>query len=74
MSQTNFVSPFVSGGKLIESNKYEEESDYSEVEEKSHMKISKTDKIQSATKKESNKARINTSSVFQWNTSSLHAA
>ena len=67
------MSPFVSRGKPIESNKDEEESDYSEVEEKFHIKLSKTDKIQSATKKESNKARINTSSVFQWNTSSLHA-
>ena len=44
------------------------------IEEKSHIKTSKTDKSQSAIKKESKKYRINTSSVFQWNTSSLHAA
>ena len=31
------------------------------------------DKSQSATNKESKKARINTSSIFQWNTSILHA-
>ena len=68
------VSPFVSGGKPIESNKNEEESDDSKIEEKSHIKISKTDKSQSETKKESNKARINTSSVFQWNTPILHAS
>ena len=45
------VSPFLSGGKPIESNKNGEESDESEIEENSHIKISKTDKIQSATKK-----------------------
>ena len=68
------VSPFVYVGKPIESNKYEEESDYSEIEEKSHIKISKIDKSLSVTKKESNKSRINKSSVFKWNTSSLNAA
>ena len=31
------------------------------------------DKSQSATNKESKKARINTSSIFQWNTSILHS-
>ena len=67
------ASPFVYGGKPTKSNKNEEESNDSEIEKKSHIKISKTDKIQSATKKESNKARINTSPVFQWKTSSLHA-
>ena len=34
-------------------------------------KIRKNDKIRRATKKESNKARVNTSYVFQLNTSSL---
>ena len=67
------VHPFFSGGKPTKSNKYEEEYDYSEIEGNSHIKISKTDKSQSATKKESNKARISTSSLFQWNTSSLHS-
>ena len=38
------VSPFVSGGKPTESNKNEEEYDDSEIEEKSHIKTSKTDK------------------------------
>ena len=32
------------------------------------------DRSKSATKKEINKARINKSSVFKWNTSILHAA
>ena len=45
------VSPFVSGGKPIESNKNEEESDDNEIEEKSHIKISKTDKIRAQLKK-----------------------
>ena len=45
------VSPFVSGGKPIEINKNEEESDDIEIEENSQIKISKTDKSQSATKK-----------------------
>ena len=45
------VYNFVSGGKPIESNKNEDESDDSEIEEKSHIKISNTVKIQSATKK-----------------------
>ena len=66
------VSPFFSGGKSIERNKYEEEYHYNEIEEKFHIETRKTDKSQSATNKETNKARINTSSVFQWNTSSLH--
>ena len=58
------VSIFVSGSKPTESNKNEEESKNSETEEKSHIKISKLDKSQSKTKKESNKARINTGYVF----------
>ena len=58
------VSPFVSGGKPIESNKNEEEYDDSEIEEKSRIQISRTentDESQRKTKKESNKAMINTS-------------
>ena len=65
---------FFSRGKPVESSKDDEESDYSEIEENYHKKISKRDKSQSATNKESNKARINTSSVFKWNTSILHAS
>ena len=38
------ASPFVSGSKPIDSNKDEEESDYSEIEEKPHIKTSKMDK------------------------------
>ena len=38
------ASPFVSGSKPIDNNKDEEESDYSEIEEKPHIKISKMDK------------------------------
>ena len=68
------VSTFVSRGKPIDSNKHEEESDDSEIEENFHIKISNKDKIQSATNKESNKANINTSYVFQWNTSTLNAS
>ena len=64
------MSLFVSRVKPIESNKDEEESDGSEIDEKSHIKIRNTNKSQSATKKE----RINTGSVFQWDTSISHAA
>ena len=59
------VSPFVSGGKTIESNKKEEEPNDSEIELKSNIKISRTDKSQSANKKEGNKKRINTSFIYQ---------
>ena len=68
------VFPFVSWGKPIESNKNEEEYDKIEIEEKSHIKIIYKDKNQSATNTKSIKATINRTSVFQLNTSSLHAA
>ena len=45
------VSPFVYGGKPIESNRNDEESNISEIEEKSYIKNSKTDKSQIETKK-----------------------
>ena len=35
------VSPFLSGGKPIESNKNGEESDESEIEENSHIKLAR---------------------------------
>ena len=37
--------PFVSGGKPIEINKNEEESDDSEIEEKSHIKSTRRIKV-----------------------------
>ena len=52
----------------MEINKNKEGYNDSEIEEKSHIKISKTNKIQSATNKESNKSSKNTSSIFKWNT------
>ena len=45
------MTPFVSGGKQIEINKNGGESNDSETEENSHIKISNMDKIQSTTKK-----------------------
>ena len=68
------VYTFVFGDKPIKSNKNEGKYNDSKIEEKFHIKISKIDKSQSATRKESNKARINTSSVFQCNTPCLHSA
>ena len=62
------VYPFFSWRKPIGSNKDEEEYDYIEIDEKSHIKISNTDKSQSVTNKEMNKSRIDTSYVFKWNT------
>ena len=63
------VYTFLSGGKPVESNKNEQESNESETEETSRIKTGKMDKSQSATKKLINKARINTSYLFQCNIS-----
>ena len=45
------VSPFFPGEKPIESNKNEEESNDSEIEEKSYIKIMKTKKPRSQLRK-----------------------
>ena len=46
------VSPFVSGGKQIEINKNEEESDDNEIEEKSHIKSARPIKSRELLRKE----------------------
>ena len=44
MSQADVSVFFFSRGKPVESSKDDEESDYSEIEEKPHIKTSKMDK------------------------------